>query len=257
MWPTIHQIYYEECQISHLDEDFIPYQNLTNPRPEWCEYFVFRTEYLAGTCGHGLTGFVSWKFRQKTGLTGGDFCRWIANHPGYDVYFVNPFPNLIRKRFQSVWHQGSVCHPEILPIAQSLFDRVGYQLNLEAIEMDERVTAYCNYWVATPEFWRRYITFCEPLYDVIENGLTSDAKARILARADVKADCCYIPYIFERLFSTLLCIAPDIRSLRMPVPGNEDGKLKELPLYKKIVREIYRPYKRMKECRAAKISAAS
>jgi hypothetical protein len=272
VWPSIHQIYFEENQVPYLDEDFIPYRNVANPRPEWCEYFVFRTEYLAGTCGHGLTGFVSWKFGQKTGLSGGDFCSWIAEHPGYDVYFVNPFPNLVRKRFRNVWHQGSICHPAILPIAQLLFDKVGYQVNLKAIEMDERVTAYCNYWAATPEFWRRYIEFCEPLYNVIESGLTSDEKARILARADAVSTCCYIPYIFERLFSTLLCIDPDIRSLRMPLPSNTSGKLAEPPLYKKIAREIYRPFKplskkiareiyrpfkRMKERRAGKFRAAS
>jgi hypothetical protein len=256
-WPAIHQIYYEENQVSHLDEDFIPYRNVANPRPEWCEYFVFRTEYLAGTCGHGLTGFLSWKFGQKTGLSGGKFCRWIATHPGYDVYFVNPFPNLVRKRFRNVWHQGSRCHPAILPIAQSLFDKVGYRFNLEAIAMDERVTAYCNYWVATPKFWRRYMEFCEPVHDVVENGLTSDEKACILARADSSSNCCYIPYIFERLFSTLLCIDPEIRSLRMPLPDNGDGKLTEPPLHMKIATEIYRPFKRMKERRAGKFKAAS
>lgn len=255
--PAIHQIYYEDGQAAYLDRDFIPYRNVANPRPEWCEYFVFRTEYLAGTCSRGLTGFLSWKFGQKTGLSGKDFHSWIANYPGYDVYFVNPFPQFVRKRFRSVWHQGSICHRDLLPIAQLLFDKVGYRLNIEALAMDERVTAYCNYWVATPEFWRRYMEFCEPLYDVVENGLTPNQKDRILARADSVSKCCYIPYIFERLFSTLLCIDHDIRALRMPLPNNVDGKYMEPPLYIRIIREICRPYKRMKERRTRELNAAS
>lgn len=250
-WPTIHQIYYEERQVAHLEKDFIPYNNVANPRSTWCEYFVFRTEYLAGTCGHGLTGFVSWKFGQKTGIRGDAFRRWVAAHPGYDVYFVNPFPELAQRRFRNVWHHASFCHPEILTIAQSLFDKVGYRIDLESLRMDERVTAYCNYWAGTPGFWRRYMEFCEPLHDMIENGLTPTEEARILARADAESDCCYIPYIFERLFSTLLCIENGLRTLRMPLPKEEACKAKDVPWYRKIPREIYRPIKRMKERQSA------
>jgi hypothetical protein len=58
----------------------------------------------------------------------------------------------------------------------------------------------------------------------------------------------------------------------MPLPSNTSGKLAEPPLYKKIAREIYRPFKplskkiareiyrpfkRMKERRAGKFRAAS
>lgn len=237
--PRIFQIFYLPAQADQLEPDFIPYANVENPRPEWCEYFVFRKEYHAGTCAGGITGFMSWKFRQKTGLSGTAFRGWIDEHPGYDVYFVNPFPNLVHRRLPNVWHHGDRFHPGISKITQKLFKKVGYKVNLRRLRMDEKQTAYCNYWAGTPQFWRRYMEFCEPLYDLIENGLTREERAVLLARADEVSNCCYLPYIFERLFSTLLCVDPSIRALSM----NAVPKLR-LSWGAWAKRELCRPYKR-------------
>jgi hypothetical protein len=239
------------AQADQLEPGFIPYSNVENPRPEWCEYLVFRKEYHAGTCDHGITGFMSWKFRQKTGLTGAAFRGWIAEHPGYDVYFVNPFPDLVQRRYPNVWRQGDRCHPGISRITQRLLKRVGHNVNLRGLRMDEKQTAYCNYWAGTPQFWRRYMEFCEPLYDLIENGLSCEEKAALLARADSVSECCYIPYIFERLFSTLLCIDPSIRALSMHMATKP-----RLSWGGWVKRELCRPYKRYIAKRNASASSS-
>lgn len=242
----LYQIFYRPCQAEQLDVNFIPYCNVENPRPEWCEYFVFRKEYYAGTCGVGITGFLSWKFRQKTGVSGEAFRNWINEHPGYDVYFVNPFPHLAQKRRPNVWYQGDRRHPGMSKIAQELLAKIGFKMILRALRMEERHIAYCNYWAGTPEFWRRYMNFCEPLYELIENGLSRQAKATLLMRADKVSDCCYIPYIFERLFSTLLCVDGSIRSL-----GMHTVSVPRLSWGGWMRRELYRPYKRYMAKRGA------
>jgi hypothetical protein len=53
MAVCIHQIYYDDAQRPALDPAFLPYDNRANPRPEWREYHVFRTEWLAGRCRAG------------------------------------------------------------------------------------------------------------------------------------------------------------------------------------------------------------
>ena len=235
----IFQIFYQPTQIDHLEDAFIPYSNIENSRPEWCEYYIFRKEYQAGTCDHGITGFVSWKFRQKTGMSGEAFCSWVEAHPGYDVYFVNPFPRLTKRWMPNVWNQGDQCHPGITQIAQSLLDRLGYKIKLRHLRMGENHIAYCNYWAGTPQFWQRYMQFCEPIYDLIENGLSHDERAVLLKRADRYSDSCYLPYIFERLFPTLLCIDDGIRALRMHTSTERRRTWGEW-----VSREVSRPYRR-------------
>lgn len=224
-WPEVNQIYYARSQRSKLEPSFIPYFNKENLHPEWREYHVFRTEYNQGSCAHGLTGFVSWKFGDKTGVSGTRFCEWIQTNPGYDVYFVNPFPHELR--FKSVWEQGDACHPGITSIAQSLFDRVRYQTDLASLVMDETTTAYSNFWVGTPVFWRKYMEFCEPLYHLIMYGVSEEERRRLFSRADRIIDSSYVPFIFERLFSTLLTTQSDIASLRMPLEKDEGERPQE------------------------------
>ncbi len=210
----IFQIFYDFAQQKYLDDAFVPYTNLENPRPDLCEYHIFRSEFFQGNCNAGLTGFVSWKFFEKTGLTGKQFKEWIAKNPGYDVYFINPYP--MQKRRLNVWRQGNRRHPNISKIAQSLFSRCGRDVDLLSLSMAEEHVAFCNYWVGTPSFWKKYINFCEPICEIIEKEISKDSSSILLEQADEKSHLCYIPYILERLFSTLLTLDSSIRSLSAP-----------------------------------------
>jgi hypothetical protein len=71
--PTIKifQIYYEESQHAHLDEAFVPYDNSKPSRDGEFEIGVLQDSYLAKNhYTADFTGFVSWKFTQKTGFPG-------------------------------------------------------------------------------------------------------------------------------------------------------------------------------------------
>ncbi len=207
----IHQIYYADDQRRSLDPAFTPYDNRTNPRPEWREYHVFRTEWLAGRCQEGdVTGFLSWKFGVKTRVPGTAVVRFIAEHPGYEVYFVNPC-RIEPQPFATIWQQAETHHPGILGLTQRIFDAVGIDLDLARFSQPREQVLFCNYWVGTQRFWDAYMAFCEPVYHHIETGLDEADRRLIWSRADRGIDSPYVPFIMERLFSTLLALRPDLR----------------------------------------------
>jgi hypothetical protein len=240
MNAQIFQIFYLPTQADSIDPSFTPYDNTVNLRPAWCEYGIFQKEFKKGTCAENITGFLSWKFNDKTGLNGTQCRNWIENNPGHDVYFINPFGEFIRKKqFKSVWHHGEYNHPGLLPMAQDFMDRAGYGIDLYELIMDKSQTAYCNYWFGTPAFWKRYIDFCDPLYQLIENELTEIEQQKIYQQAD-PSGCCYIPYMFERLFSTLLCTDENISSCSMLI----DKKNRSWSA--RMLKELTRPLKKIR-----------
>ncbi len=200
----IFQIFYAGSQRKYLDSAFTPYSNEINSRPEWCEYWIFRNVFFDGKCNSAdYTGWVSWKFTSKTRFSGHHFLNFIAQHPGYDVYFVNPFPELAATH-QNVWSQGEEHHPGLISFTQNIFDKLGYQISIKSLMNLENTTLYCNYWVGNEKFWASYISFCEPIFQYIESDLT-DEESRFLNRiADPAIQSSLRAFIFERLFSTLL-----------------------------------------------------
>jgi len=234
----IFQIFYDSVQQEHLDSAFIPYDNRENPRPDLCEYYVFRKEYFSGCCNNGFVGFVSWKFFEKTGLTGSEFQRWIIENPGYDVYFINPYP--MQRCKLNVWRHGNRCHPGISDLAQNLLLKCGYNIDLLSLSMAEEDVAFCNYWVGSASFWKKYIDFCDPIYEVIDSKLSESEVSALMRSADKNSGLCYIPYILERLFSTLLTVDSSIHSLSM-----EQGHSKKLTWADWFQREFARTCRRL------------
>ncbi|RLS29759.1 MAG: hypothetical protein DWH79_11650 [Planctomycetota bacterium] len=211
MATTIHQIFYDQAQLPRLDRAFVPYDNRANPAPEWREYHVFSRAYRGGLCPAGdVTGFVSWKFGIKTGVAGEEFLGFIADRPGCDVYFLNP-PRLERRRYRNIWYQGERHHPGILGLTQRILAEVGVKIDLEALCQPQSQILFCNYWAGTRSFWDTYMAFCEPIRECIEHRLSAADQALIHSRADRVIDATYVPFIMERLFSTLLSLRSDLR----------------------------------------------
>lgn len=209
----IHQIFYADDQRAALDPAFIPYDNRANPRPEWREYHIFRTEWLAGRCGQAdVTGFLSWKFGTKTGISGRAFVEFIERNPGHDVYFVHPH-RVEPRPFATIWRQAEVHHPGIIALAQRIFAGAGVAIDLATLEQPREQVLFCNYWAGTAWFWDAYMAFCEPVHRQIMEGLDPADRALVWSRADRQIDAPYVPFIMERLFSTFLALRPETRFL--------------------------------------------
>ena len=48
----------------------------------------------------------------------------VAERPGHDVYFCNPFP-ANEALYHNVWAQGEISHPQFLALARAFFEAAG------------------------------------------------------------------------------------------------------------------------------------
>lgn len=209
---SIYQICYNSQQHHDVDPDFILYDNshycdvyskVNNPR----EYQVFVDNYK--NISSDYTGYVSWKFYNKTYITGKNF---INNISTADVYFINCGPRSI----SNVWEQGEKQHPGIIKFTQNIFDNIGYDIDINRLVHDRSKTAYCNFWVGNQIFWKKYMEFTLPIYEYINNHLSVDQQAFIRKRACRGINSDYFPFIMERLFTTLLHIDDSISYVNIP-----------------------------------------
>lgn len=204
----VRQIYFRPDQLSGLDPAFTPFDNGASPAPDEHEFYVFRTEYARGAIAReGHTGYLSWKFAEKTGLTGDEFLRFCRENPGHDVYFVNPFPMEIF--LGNVWQQGEARHPGLLGLSQHIFDAVYPSINLERLPRSLRTTSFCNFWVGNARFWDAYMDFCLPIYEYVKNGMTPDRRRLFESNADPFRHASHFAFVFERLLTTFLATRPE------------------------------------------------
>ena len=113
MSTSIFQIYFKEELKEHLDPDFVPMDNTDNPNPELREWDKWNREHdNIKKQGLDYWGFVSWKFQEKTGLSGRQVLDFIEANPGRDVYLFNPCI-LNEAVFANSWEQGDMYHPNI------------------------------------------------------------------------------------------------------------------------------------------------
>jgi hypothetical protein len=203
----IFQIYYRPDQRQYLDPAFEPYNNQGDNSP-LLEFNVFRKLVNSDlTKGSELWGALSWKFKEKTGLTGEQLRQIIANNPGHDAYYCNPFPEL-EGMYHNLWLQGETSHPNFLILCRDFFQATGLDENIFLQLVPSQSFAASNYFVATPKFWSGYMDFMDEVITKAERGMSSTAKAMIYsAAADRKgmhAGASYMPFIVERLFGVYL-----------------------------------------------------
>lgn len=200
----IFQIYYRSDQKEYLDKDFFPYDNTRDNSDKWREYWVFYNNYKKKKHKEAeYTGFLSWKFNEKTKISGKTFLDFIQNNPGYDVYFINPFYDELFY-YPNVWYGADYHHPGIMDFTHSLLKKLGYNIDLSKLQTDESNTLYCNYWVGNELFWDEYIKFTEPIYEYIENHLTDEENEFINKQADEVIKASYVSFIMERMFTTFI-----------------------------------------------------
>ena len=165
----IFQIYFKPELKSHCDPAFEPLDNTSNPRPELREWDVWDREY-ENILAQGLDywGFVSWKFKEKTNLTGQQFIDFINSNPGADVYFVNPC--IVNEAvFANSWEQGDLYHPNISNIGNSFLTKLGYEdVDVKSMVLDRNCTMFANYIVGSRAFWDRFMTFTRQLFTEAE-----------------------------------------------------------------------------------------
>lgn len=210
----VYQVFFRTDQRSQLDPDFIPYDWCHNPHPELFETLHFVNFYNSKRYLEAdYVGIVSHKFGQKTNVSGEEFISFILSNPGYDVYFINPFP-YYAYTWHNIWDHGEACHKGIKRLAQDLFDKAGYGIDISKLEQHGAATLlFCNYWAGNARFWEVYMEFVTPLFELITEKMDKTERQKYFALTTyLEHKLPFFPFIFERLFSTLLSTRKDILS---------------------------------------------
>lgn len=172
----IRQIFYSEQTRRQLDPGFIPLDNC-GQRPDWREYWPIRT-YLQNhrLDENTLYGFFSPKFGQKTTLDATAVHEFIASAPrDVDVIGFSPFFDQ-GAVFLNPFEQAATNHAGIWPVFEQAVPFIAPGVDPHGAVMDSRHIIFCNYFVATAAFWRRWLAVNEVLFTVAETGTSALAQ---------------------------------------------------------------------------------
>lgn len=203
----IFQIYYKPELVVHLDPVFEPLDNTVNPNPELREWDVWNREHEKRMSSDlDYWGYVSWKFKEKTGLTGEQVISFILSNSGQDAYLLNPcIAN--EAMFANSWEQGDMHHPNISNIGNTFLKKIGYgDVDVKSMLLDRNTTVFANYIVGSRKFWEKFMDFSRQLFteadkdpefkhQVFGEGLSQYAHDKTLPN---------FTFLIERLIPTFL-----------------------------------------------------
>jgi hypothetical protein len=221
----IFQIHFEPWQRAGLDPAFIPFDNQGVP-DELLEFAVFeRLARSAAVEGASLWGALSWRFAEKTGMTGTELMADIARTPGCDVYYCNPFPQN-EALYHNLWVQGETAHPNFLALVRTLLAAAGIDRDETALIETAQSCSAANYFVGSPAFWQAYLPFVRHILAPVDTRLPP-AVQQALHSPDgdalgVHGGASYLPFIVERLFPLFMRTAgAGLRAHKIAVPAAE------------------------------------
>src|SRR5262245_42930273 len=165
-----YQIYYDEGTRASLDRGFLPLDNLANERPDWREYWPIRRFFQrhAGELDEAaLYGFLSPKFGAKTGLKATDVHAFSAQATERaDVVIFSPAWDM-GALFWNVFDQATCFSPEFAEVSQQFMRGIDTR-PVADVATDSRNTVFCNYFLAKPRFWRRWLEVMGLMFDMAE-----------------------------------------------------------------------------------------
>ena len=200
----IRQIFYSEETRQQLDPGFIPLDNC-GQRPDWREYWPMR-QFLQNNKldENTLYGFFSPKFGKKTTLDSNAVNAFIASVPrDVDVIGFSPFFDQGAVHL-NVFDQAATNHANSWPVFEQAVAFVAPGVDPHNAVMDSRHMIFCNYFVATPPFWRRWLAVNEVLFAVAEAGSSGLAQ---LLNSSIPYGNGLVPakvFVQERIVSLLL-----------------------------------------------------
>lgn len=205
----IFQIYYSPATRAALDPGFIPLDNLANERPDWREYWPIRSYLLKNPpASDEYYGFLSPAFFGKTGLSSATVFEFVKRHQGAaDVVLFSPFFDQIAF-FLNLWEQGAMVHRSSAAVFEQSLALIAPEFRITETVGCSRNSVFCNYFVATGEFWKEWLERCERIFASAESHDTplgrelSQGVAYKSQTAPIKT------FIVERVVSALLATQP-------------------------------------------------
>lgn len=234
----IFQIYYEDWHRDLLDPAFQPFDNIGTPT-ELMEFDIFeRLARSKAIEGATYWGALSWRFTEKTGLTGADLIKVMEEHPDVDVFFCNPHVHN-EALYHNMWVQGETSHPRFLEMAKAFFEATGLPVSELELVMPAGSYSAANYFVGKPAFWQAYLPFVRRIVTLAEQKLSPEYRKLLHSSAaddrGLHGGSTYLPFIVERLFPIFLrAAAGKLKGLRVSLPQREQ----ELNIHLKLLRDM-------------------
>jgi len=204
----IYQNFYNEATRQDLVPEFIPLDNTENARPDWAEYWPIRnflkTQPLIEDDWYG---FFSPKFLVKTGLTTEQCLNFIDKEKSHelDVIVFSPYWD-VSAFFNNAIKHGNYIHPGLLDTTRRFFELTGSSIDVNQLLTHSQNTAFCNYFIAKPRFWRRWLECNEALFTMAEDT-SSELYSALNGLANYLNHVQKV-FIMERMATTLLASEP-------------------------------------------------
>jgi hypothetical protein len=216
----IYQTYFDQSQLGVLDPSFIPFDNTSNEQPLLREYPLLKKLHEQNANFDGYWGMTSWRWYEKTKLSGAQFISWVQDNPGYDLYHVNHYP---KYRDKNIFWQGEHCHGGMLDCLRRIITILGYNNFDFDVKYPREYFITCHYYVATNAVWDRLIDFfnkCvevsnqdKQVYEYMHVGKTRHRSEHIIN----------FSFVMERLPALYLLLHQDIRIKEYPPIATNDN----------------------------------
>lgn len=200
----IYQIFYDEKTRGTNDRGFLQLDNAANDRPDWSEYWPIRNFFLNNELDDDVHyGFLSPKFKMKTGLDAQTVHDFVASATDHDVIAFSPFFDQAAFAV-NIFEQAAAQHEGIFPVFQNAFALFNPHIDVASLVMSSTQTIFCNYFTAKKPFWARWFALCEVLFAECENEGSALSKKMT---AGVRHSGTFNPakvFIVERMASYIL-----------------------------------------------------
>lgn len=203
----LYQPYMREDEKNSLPPGVIPWDAGSNTDSSTREYELFKQISQANSDSSEPWGLVSRKFTHKSLLSLDDFAHFAEQKlsEAYDCVFINPMIG-IEALHLNVWQQGVQCgHAGLEKIIEFLEKSLGLAFNAP---MDRNTFAFCNYFIAKPDFWSAYFSFVDRALLLLDQEVTQNTEVGTAYAGTGSyhrdANVTMRPFIIERLFSTFI-----------------------------------------------------
>jgi hypothetical protein len=213
MTLTLYQSYIGEHQHSFISPIAVAYDAGANIGEDQREYELFKAISAQRKGNREPWGLISWKFCLKSLISVEEFYQFAASlfRSGHDCVFINPMIGY-EAIFLNVWEQWAAGDARLAKVNLFLNEIVGTKI---FAPMTRNCFCACNYFAATPDFWKSYFSFVDEVLKELDRQASQRTEVGLIYLAKGKQtrdrELTKQPFIIERLFSTFLLMSPSIR----------------------------------------------
>jgi hypothetical protein len=212
----IYQAFYKQEQVPHLDPAFITYDNTINAQPHLREYPMWQKLLDKHKDSDAYWGLMSWLWFEKTRIPAQIFKDWMLENPGFDVYHIDPFPELPHQ-YANIWTQGEVWCPGMVDFCNRLFPKLGIETRVEDYIYAPFDFATCNYFVGNSKFWTNYMAFLDKCLKLCAEDPALNEYIYVKGKEYNGHFVPNFPFVTERLFSLHNILHRDITVKKYPL----------------------------------------